>query len=169
MRKIYIIGPVGSGKTTLSKKLSNNYNIKRYELDKVVWDDDHGNIKRKDEEVLKLFDEILNNNSWIIEDVGRSIFLKGREQADIIYYIKLSRLKSYLRVTKRWIKQKLRIEVYNHPPTLKQLLYFLSTVNSYYKKEKEKIKSLEKYKEKTIFINKRKINKLINNKGENHE
>ena len=55
MRKIYIIGPVGSGKTTLSKKLSNNYNIKRYELDKVVWDDDHGNIKRKDEEVLKLF------------------------------------------------------------------------------------------------------------------
>ena len=169
MRKIYIIGPVGSGKTTLSKKLSNNYNIKRYELDKVVWDDDHGNIKRKDEEVLKLFDEILTNDFWIIEDVGRSIFLKGREQADIIYYIKLSRLKSYLRVTKRWIKQKLRIEVYNHPPTLKQLLYFLSTVNSYYKKEKEKIKSLEKYKEKTIFINKRKINKLINNKGENHE
>ena len=169
MRKIYIIGPVGSGKTTLSKKLSNNYNIKRYELDKVVWDDDHGNIKRKDEEVLKLFDEILTNDFWIIEDVGRSIFIKGREQADIIYYIKLSRLKSYLRVTKRWIKQKLRIEVYNHPPTLKQLLYFLSTVNSYYKKEKEKIKSLEKYKEKTIFINKRKINKLINNKGENHE
>ena len=169
MRKIYIIGPVGCGKTTLSKKLSNNYNIKRYELDKVVWDDDHGNIKRKDEEVLKLFDEILTNDFWIIEDVGRSIFIKGREQADIIYYIKLSRLKSYLRVTKRWIKQKLRIEVYNHPPTLKQLLYFLSTVNSYYKKEKEKIKSLEKYKEKTIFINKRKINKLINNKGENHE
>lgn len=135
MKKIYIIGPVGSGKTTLSKKLSNNYNIKRYELDKVVWDDDHGNIKRKDEEVLKLFDEILNNDSWIIEDVGRSRFIKGREQADIIYYIKLSRLKSYLRVTKRWIKQKLRIEVYNHPPTLKPLLYFISTVNRYYKKK----------------------------------
>ncbi len=142
MRKIYIIGPVGSGKTTLSKKLSNNYNIKRYELDKVVWDDDHGNIKRKDEEVLKLFDEILTNDFWIIEDVGRSIFIKGREQADIIYYIKLSRLKSYLRVTKRWIKQKLRIEVYNHPPTLKQLLYFLSTVNSYYKKENKEFRKI---------------------------
>lgn len=138
MRKIYIIGPVGSGKTTLSKELSNNYSIKRYELDKVVLDDDHGNVKRTDEEALKLFDEILNNNSWIIEDVGRSIFIKGREQADIIYYIKLSRLKSYLRVTKRWIKQKLRIEVYNHPPTLKQLLYFISTVNRYYKKRQNK-------------------------------
>ena len=43
--KIYIIGPVGSGKTTLSKHLSKKYKIKRYELDKVVWDDDYGNIK----------------------------------------------------------------------------------------------------------------------------
>ena len=163
MRKIYIIGPVGSGKTTLSKKLSKKYNIKIYELDKVVWDDDNGNIKRKDEEVLKLFDEILTNNSWIIEDVGRSIFIKGREQADIIYYIKLSRLKSYIRVTKRWIKQKFKIEAYNCPPTLKQLLYFISTVNKYYKQEKDKIRSLEKYKDKLVFINKKDIKKIINN------
>ena len=28
--KIYIIGPVGSGKTTLSKILSKKYNIERY-------------------------------------------------------------------------------------------------------------------------------------------
>ena len=160
MRKIYIIGPVGSGKTTLSKKLSNNYNIKRYELDKVVWDDDHGNIKRKDEEVLKLFDEILTNDFWIIEDVGRSIFIKGREQADIIYYIKLSRLKSYIRVTKRWIKQRLKLEAYNHPPTFKQLLYFISTVNTYYSDQLEKLKSLEKYQDKLIFINKKVIKKL---------
>ena len=34
--KIYIIGPVGSSKTTLSKKLSKNLGIKNYELDKVV-------------------------------------------------------------------------------------------------------------------------------------
>ena len=38
--KIYIIGPVGSGKTTLSELLSKKYNIKKYELDKIVWDDD---------------------------------------------------------------------------------------------------------------------------------
>ena len=138
MTKIYIIGPVGSGKTTLSKILSNKYNIKKYELDKVVWDDENGNIKRTDDEIIKLFDEILNNKSWIIEDVGRSKFIKGREQTDIIYYIKISRLKSYLRVTKRWIKQKLGKEKYNCPPTFKQLLYFISTVNRYYKKRQNK-------------------------------
>ena len=46
-KKIYIIGPVGSGKTTLSRLLSRKYNIKEYELDKIVWDDNNGNVKIK--------------------------------------------------------------------------------------------------------------------------
>ena len=117
MNKIYIIGPVGSGKTTFSKKLSEKYKIKRYELDKVAWDDENGNIKRTDEEALKIFNDILRNESWIIEDVGRNKFRKGREEADIIYYIKLTRLKSYYRVSKRWIKQRIGKEPYNNPPT----------------------------------------------------
>jgi len=161
MKKIYIIGPVGSGKTTFSKKLSEKYNIERYELDKVSWDDENGNIKRTDKEALKLFDEILKNEEWIIEDVGRDKFKKGREQADIIYYIKLSRLKSYFRVIKRWIKQKLDIEDYNQPPTFKQLIYFISTVNSYYKKEKIKLKELEIFQSKLVFIDNKKISCIL--------
>lgn len=161
MDRIYIIGPVGSGKTTLSKKLSLKYNIKRYELDKVVWDDNHGNIKRTDEEINQLFNQIVENKSWIIEDIGRSKFIKGREQSEIIYYIKISRVKSYFRVTKRWLKQKLNIESYNHPPTFKQLLYFISTVNSYYKKEKDKLDSLKKYQDKLVFINKKDLKRLL--------
>ena len=35
--KIYIIGPVGSGKTTLSNQLSEKYSIEKYELDKIVY------------------------------------------------------------------------------------------------------------------------------------
>lgn len=162
MKKIYIIGPVGSGKTTFSKKLSKKYNINRYELDKVSWDDDNGNIKRTDEEALKLFDEILENDSWIIEDVGRNKFKKGREQADIIYYIKLCRLKSYYRVTKRWLKQRLGVESYNHPPTFKQLLYFISIVNSYYKNEKNKLKEMKEFQDKMIFLNNKKIKNILN-------
>lgn len=159
--KIYIIGPVGSGKTTLSKKLSTKYNIPRYELDKVSWDDDNGNIKRSDEETNKLFEEILKNDSWIIEDVGRKKFEKGKVQADTIYYIKQTKLKSYYRVIKRWCKQKLGIESYNHKPTFKQLLYFISIVNSYYKNEKNKLKDLEVYANKVIFVNKKDIKNLL--------
>ena len=160
-KKIYIIGPVGSGKTTFATKLSKKYNIDYYELDKVAWDDDNGNIKRTDEEASKIFNNIINKDSWIIEDVGRSKFKAGRDKANIIYYIKFPRLKSYYRVSKRWLKQRLGKERYNHPPTLKQWLYFISTVNSYYKKEKYKIKSLEEYKDKLIYVNKKKIKKIL--------
>ena len=59
MKKIYIIGAVGSGKTTLAKELSKKLNIKMYELDKVVWDDEHGNIKRTDIEILDIFNQDL--------------------------------------------------------------------------------------------------------------
>ncbi len=160
-KKIYIIGPVGSGKTTFATKLSEMYNIKYYELDKVSWDDDNGNVKRSDDEVQKIFKDILKNKKWIIEDVGREKFKQGRVEADIIYYIKLSRIKSYYRVTKRWIKQRLGKERYNYPPIFSQWLYYISTVNSYYKKEKSKLKSLEEFKDKVKFVYNKDINKII--------
>ena len=71
--RIYIIGPIGSGKTTFSKKLSLKYNIERYELDNISWDDENGHIKRNNEEITKLFGKILKKESWIIEDIGRDI------------------------------------------------------------------------------------------------
>ena len=160
--KIYIIGPVGSGKTTFGAKLSKKYNIKYYELDKVSWDDDHGNIKRSDEEAQKIFNDILKNKKWIIEDVGRDKFKEGRKQADIIYYIKLSRIKSYYRVSKRWIKQRLGKERYNAQPNFRQWLYYISTVNSYYKKQKNKLKDLQEYKDKLKIINSKDVKEIIN-------
>ena len=64
--KIYIIGPTGSGKSTLANILSKKMNIKNYELDLLVYDDEHDHIKRSDEEIEKLFHNILKKDSWII-------------------------------------------------------------------------------------------------------
>ena len=164
MKKIYIIGPTGSGKTTLSRKLSKKYEIKSYELDKAVWDDNHGNIRRPEEETLKIFNDIIKKHSWIIEDIGRNIFSAGREQADVIYYLKMSKSKAYIRVIKRWLKQRLGKENYNRAPTFNQLLYFISIVNSYYKKEKKKLESLQLYNDKVIYLKKRDIKRLLSKK-----
>ncbi len=161
-KKIYIIGPVGSGKTTFSKKLSEKYHIPRYELDKVAWDDENGNVKRSDEEAQKIFQEILKKKSWIMEDIGRDKFRQGRVDADIIYYIQLPRIKSYFRVTKRWIRQRLGKESYNFPPTIGQWFYFISTVNSYYRKEKMRLQSLEEFLEKVIFIQNKDMDSILN-------
>ena len=78
--------------------------------------------------------------------------MEARDKADIIYYIKQSRLKSYYRVIKRWFKQRFGNEPYNDIPNLAQIKYYISTVNSYYKKEKHRLKTLEPYKDKVIYI-----------------
>lgn len=139
MQKIYIIGPVGSGKTTLAKNLSKKYNIKTYELDKIVYDDDNGNIKRTDKEIDNLFKNILLNKSWIIEDVGRKIFIEGVKQADIVYYIKLKKLTIYKRCITRWIKQKIGTEKYNYKPTIKSLVQMLKWAKKDLKNRNNKI------------------------------
>lgn len=142
--KIYIIGPPASGKTTLSKALSKKYNIKRYELDKLVFDDNNNHIRR--------------------EDVGRSKFIKGLESCDKIYYISLRKREVYKRVITRWTNQKLGKEEYNYPPTLAGFLDMLRVVNSYYKKEKQKLDYINRFKEKLIYLDKEELNKLEKSK-----
>ena len=118
--KIYIIGSPGSGKTTLAKVLSKRYNIKHYELDCIVYDDNNNHRKRTKEEIEKLFSTILKNKSFIIEDVGRNKFKKGRDICDKIYYIKLNKARIYKQMISRWFKQRLGKEKYNYPPTIHQ-------------------------------------------------
>lgn len=138
--KIYIIGPVGSGKTTLSKILSKKYNIKKYELDKIVWNDENGNVKRCDDEINKLFKKVINSNSWIIEDVGRKKFIDGIMMSDITYYIDLPKITIYKRCIYRWIRQKIGYEDYNYRPTLKGLFQMLKWAKQDLENKDKKIK-----------------------------
>ena len=160
--KIYIIGPPASGKTTLSKVLSKIYNIKRYELDKLVFDDDNNHIRRDDETIKKMFNDILSKDSFIIEDVGRSKFIKGLEKCDKIYYISLNKRDIYKRVIRRWLNRRKGKEEYNYKPTLLQLIDMFKIVNSYYKKEKKKLNYINRFKEKVIYLDKDKLNELEN-------
>lgn len=153
--KIYIIGPTGSGKSTLANILSKKMNIKNYELDLLVYDDEHDHIKISDS-----YHKILKKDSWIIEDIGRSKFSRGRVEADKIYYLKLSKLEVYKRVTLRWVKQRMGKLSYNYPPTISALIDMIKVTNSYFKKEKTKLKELEQYKDKIEFLSKKKLNEL---------
>ena len=159
--KIYIIGPVGSGKTTLSKKLSEKYNIKRYELDKIVWDDDNGNIKRTDEIINSLFNEIINNKYWIIEDVGRKKFIDGIKKSDITYYIDLPKITIYKRCIIRWVKQKIGKEKYNYKPTLKNLCEMLKWAKQDIKNKNEKIECIINNSKEYKILKKKDIKKMV--------
>ena len=160
--KIYIIGPVGSGKSTLSKVLAKKYNTEYYELDKIIWNDDIG-IKRPKEETIKLFNNIINKESWIIEDVGRPIFESYYEKCDYIYYLKLPKFILYSRIIKRFVKQKFKIEHSNYKPTFSSLIQTIKWLNSGLKKEKEQLNNLKKYSQKLIILTLKDINKIGKN------
>lgn len=150
--KIYIMGSTGSGKTYLSKKLSNKYNIESFELDKIVYDQNNLMTHRSDKDIEKDFNKIINKKSWIIEDIGRKRFYKGRLLADKIYYIKISKPKTYKQMIHRWYKQLKNKEDYNIKPTIKSLIKQLNDVRLYKKQENKILKELEPFKDKLIFI-----------------
>lgn len=156
--KIYVIGPSGVGKTTFSKKLAKKYNTKAYELDCIVYDDANSHVKRSDEEIKNMFNNILKQDSWIIEEVGRSRFDRGLECCDKIYYLKVSKFIIYMRVIKRWFKQRLGKEPYNYPPTFYQFYDMLRIAKLYFKHEKDKLKKINKYHDKVKYL----INKDLN-------
>lgn len=151
MSKIYIIGPVGSGKTTLAKKLSNELKIKYYELDNVVWQyNESGDIKRDKTEIDSLFKGIIQQDNWIIEDVGRGRFKDAVCIADAVIYIKLPRILLYNRIAFRCIKQRLKIEQTRYIPDFKMLKQMFVWVNNDLKEDK--IDSLERLSKKLIIL-----------------
>ena len=162
--KIYIIGCSGTGKTYLAKKLSNKYNISHYDLDNIYWDNSlqkYG-IKTEIEKRDKLLQDILEEDSWIIEGIYYKWLEQSFKDADIIYVLDLQKYIYKFRIIKRFIKRKLRLEA-GKKETLKSLLNLLKWTDKFQNENmKEIIKILEKYKEKVHFIkNKNEIKKIL--------
>ena len=87
--KIHIIGCSGSGKTYLAKHLSKKYNIPQFDLDDIQWDNttDAYGVKMPIDKRNVLFEEILKNDSWIIEGVYYAWVGQSFKDADIIYVL----------------------------------------------------------------------------------
>lgn len=162
MSKIYIVGPVGSGKSTLARKISLELNIPCYELDNVVWkkNETGPDTRRSESEITQIFDRIISNNDWIIENVGKDIFDKGYVTADVIIYLKFKKSTLYYRVIKRWIKQNIGFESSAYNSDLKMLHQMLKWVDTGIKDSV--LINISKYMDKTIILTERTINKYQN-------
>lgn len=154
INKIHIIGSIGSGKTTLAKKISSQYDIPFYELDNVVWKRaETGDTKRTEKERNSYLDKIIISESWIIEGVHHNWVSQSFHQADIIIFLDTKIAKRRARIVKRFFLQKLGIEKANYKPTFK-LFKFLYNYNDIfeYKSKPEIFNMLKPYMDKLIII-----------------
>lgn len=111
MKKIFIIGIVASGKTTLAKQLSKSLNIPWYELDCIVHNDTkEGRKKRSSEEQVEVIKEIDENGCWIFEGTDRDSYNCLYDMAEVIIFLDPPLWKRKLRIFTRFLRQKLGIE-----------------------------------------------------------
>lgn len=162
--KIHIIGCSGSGKTYLSKRLSEKYNIPRFDLDDIHWDNTVNSygVKMPVDRRSVLFEEILQSESWIIEGVYCGWVGKGFKDADIIYVLDMPEYLYKWRIIQRFIKRKIGIEKGKNE-TLKSVANLLKWTDNFQNKNLKEIKSiLKNYEGKVVLIsNKRDVSKII--------
>ncbi|MBC1997268.1 AAA family ATPase [Listeria marthii] len=126
--KIRIIGSVGSGKTTLAKKLSEWQKIDYFETDRIVWKREETEVRRTDSEKADVLTTILQNENWIIEGVHLEDWAtESITQADAIIFLDLPKKQIRSQLIKRQIKQLLRLEAAHYPirlTMLKKMFYW---------------------------------------------
>lgn len=156
-KKIRIIGCSGSGKTYLSKYLSNKYKVPYFDLDDIVWDNsEFYGIKKYKESRKLLLNNILENKSWIIEGIYYNKWAKQTfDDADIIYVLNIPAYLCIYRVIKRFIKRKLHIEK-GRKESFQSLISLISWIYNYNNKEFPAVSLiLKEYGDKVIYLNKK--------------
>ncbi|OPJ63830.1 hypothetical protein [Clostridium oryzae] len=154
--KIYIVGAVSSGKSTLAKKLSNGLKISYKSLDEVVHIPDKsncsGNKKRETKERDEIFYSIMQQKDWIIEDTGRPCFEEGLKQADTIVLLEISSIIRNYRIIKRWVKQRLGIEKCIYNPRYEMLKSMLKWSKDYDTGKDDLKARISRFQEKVVVL-----------------
>lgn len=153
--KIHIIGPVGSGKTTLARTLSAKMELPHHELDNVVWERfDTGDFRRSEKERDDYLRRIIESDGWIIEGVHYEWVQQSFKNADMIILLNPPYSTRTFRIIKRFIFQKLGIEKSNYNPTFAIFRkMFVWNRHFEHKSKPEILKILSEYEEKVWILN----------------
>lgn len=153
MKKIFIIGIVASGKTTLAKRLSKELNIPWYELDCIVHHEtEEGRIKRSPEEQAELIAEIDRKGQWIFEGTDRESYRTLYDMAEVIIFLDPPLWKRRIRILTRFLKQKAGIEKAHYQSDFTMLKMMYKWTNNFEQTRDQFEQKIKKYEEKIIRI-----------------
>lgn len=151
MKKIFIIGVVASGKTTLAKRLSQKVSVPCYELDSIVHHQTPmGRYKRSAEEQIEVIKEIDIHGTWIFEGTDRESYQCLYEMADTIIFLDTPLWTRRIRILKRFLKQNLGIEKCHYKPDILMLKMMYKWTKDFEQNRSGFEAKLKKYKEKVI-------------------
>lgn len=165
IKKIYIVGAVGSGKTTFAKELSNVSKINYYSLDTIFYkkseDSPWGTQQRDLTECKNQFKKIMKKDSWIIEDVCRGVFTEGLRQADLIIFLDTSTFIRNWRIIFRFFKQLFGFESVQYKPSYKILRKLLEYSKNFDSGEDNLRERLEKFSKKMKIVKNHSQKKIL--------
>lgn len=153
MKKIFIIGIVASGKTTLARRLSKQLGIPWYELDAIVYHQtNNGRIKRTPQEQMEVIKEIDRQGQWIFEGTDRESYRCLYEMADTIIFLDPPLWKRKIRIVTRYFKQQSGLEQAHYKSDLKMLRMMFQWTNDFEKNRDEFEARIQLYEDKVIRI-----------------
>jgi len=154
MKKIFIIGIVASGKTTLAKCLSTHLDIPWYELDCIVhYQMNNERIKRTPHEQIRVIKEIDEQGPWIFEGTDRESYQCLYDMADTIIFLDPPLWKRRIRIITRYLKQQLGLEHSHYKSNLNMLKMMFQWTNDFERSRGYFEAKLNLYKDKVIRLN----------------
>ena len=101
MKRIWIAGCAGSGKTTLAKMIGEKYGIPVYHRDSITWDEN--DAVRSEEEQITMLKAITEKDKWIFEGARFTASkIDGRlDRCDTIIHLDINRFLCLYRGLKR--------------------------------------------------------------------
>ncbi len=159
--KILIVGPIGSGKTTLANKISKMLKIKAYELDDITYKKRENFEKHKPKIRDKKIKSILKKKKWVIEGFySRSWTYPIYRKADVVLILKIKPSISKKRIITRFLKRKF---LSKRKTNLKRTMSLFKYINEYSKKYFKIQKEVAKKNNKNVLIlnTTKEINKFI--------
>ena len=101
MKRVLVIGPGGSGKSTFARRLGQILGIEVKHLDSFYWRP--GWTKPSNEDWIKTVNDLISGDSWIIDgNFGGTLPLRV-ERCDTVIFLDMPRLLCLWRITKRRI------------------------------------------------------------------